>query len=101
MGRGLRCTPTSWSHVPTLIASSTGWEIGLALGIAVVAVAAVIVIVIVLLAIKIARQAETAEQAVNVLREQTVGLGGIPQINDSGVRILHAARSVRKVAVGK
>ena len=84
-----------------LIASSTEWQVGLALGIAVVAVAAVIVIVIVLLAIKIARQAKTAEQAVEVVRAQTAELGGIAQINDSGVRILHAARSLRKVAVGK
>lgn len=84
-----------------LTAASTGWQVGLALGIAVVAVAAVIVIVIVLLALKIARQAETAEQAVEVVREQTAELGGIARINDSGVRILHAARSLRKVAVGK
>jgi hypothetical protein len=85
----------------SLIASSTAWQVGLALGIAVVAVAAVIVIVIVLLAIRIARQARTAEQAVEVVRQQTAELGGIAQINDSGVRILHAARSLRKVAVGK
>lgn len=84
-----------------LTAASTGWQVGLALGIAVVAVAAVIVIVIVLLALKIARQAKTAEQAVEVVREQTAELGGISRINDSGVRILHAARSLRKVAVGK
>jgi hypothetical protein len=84
-----------------MIASSTGWQIGLALGIAVVAVAAVIVIVIVLLAIGIARQAKTAEQAVEVVRKQTAELGGVARINDSGVRILHAARSLRKVAVGK
>ena len=74
---------------------------GLALGIAVVAVAAVIVIVIVLLAIRIAKQAKTAEEAVDVVRQQTAELGGIAQINDSGVRILRAARSLRKVAVGK
>jgi hypothetical protein len=84
-----------------LIASSSGWQIGLALGIAVVAVAAAIVIVIVLLALRIARQAKTAVQAVDVVRAQTTELGGIAQINDSGVRILHAARSLRKVAVGK
>ena len=84
-----------------MIASSTGWQIGIALGIAVIAVAAVIVIVIVLLALKIARQAKTAEQAVEVVRLQTAELGGIARINDSGVRILHAARSLRKVAVGK
>ena len=85
----------------TLTASSTGWQVGLALGSAVVAVTAVIVIVIVLLAIRIARQAKVAEQAVEVVRQQTAELGGIARINDSGVRILHAARSLRKVAVGK
>lgn len=85
----------------TLTASSSGWQVGLALGIAVVVVAAAIVIVIVLLAIKIARQARAAEQAVEVVRRQTAELGGIARINDSGVRILHAARALRKVAVGK
>ena len=101
MGRGLRCTSTARCRVPALIASSTGWQIGIALGIVVIAVAAVIVIVIVLLAARIAKQAKTAEQAVGVVREQTDGLAGIAQINDSGVRILHAARALRKVAVGK
>ena len=85
----------------TLIASSTGWIVGLVLGGAVIAVAAVIVIVIVVLAIRIAKQAKAAEQGVEVVRRQTAELGGIAQINDSGVRILHAARSLRKVAVGK
>jgi hypothetical protein len=84
-----------------MIASSTGWQIGIALGIVVIAVAAVIVIVIVLLALRIARQARTAVQAVEVVRRQTDELPGIARINDSGVRILHAARSLRKVAVGK
>jgi threonine/homoserine/homoserine lactone efflux protein len=87
--------------VLALTATATEWKVGLALGIVVVAVAAVIVIVIVLLALRIARQAKTAEQAVEVVRRQTGELGGIAQINDSGVRILHAARSLRKVAVGK
>jgi hypothetical protein len=87
--------------VLTLMASSTDWQVGLALGIAVVAVAAAIVIVIVLLAIRIAKQAKAAEQAVEVVRQQTAELGGIARINDSGTRILHAARSLRKVAVGK
>ena len=84
-----------------LTASATGWQIGIGLGVAVIAVAAVIVIVIVLLAMRIARQAKVAEGAVEVVRRQTAELGGIAQINDSGVRILHAARSLRKVAVGK
>ena len=86
---------------PVLTASSTGWQIGIALGVVVIAVAAAIVITIVLLAARIAKQAKTAEGAVEVVRQQTVELGGIAQINDSGVRILHAARALRKVAVGK
>lgn len=85
----------------TLIATTTAWRVGIALGIAVVAVAAAIVIVIVLLALRIARQARAAERAVDLVRRQTAELGGIARINDSGVRILHAARSLRKVAVGK
>jgi MFS superfamily sulfate permease-like transporter len=84
-----------------LIASSTGWVFGITVGSVVIAVAAVIVIAIVLLAVRIARQAAVAVQAVEVVRQQTAELPGIGQINDSGVRILHAARSLRKVAVGK
>jgi len=84
-----------------MIATTTEWQVGLVLGIAVVAVAAVIVIMIVLLAIRIAKQAKTAEHAVEIVRQQTAELGGVAQINDSGVRILHSARSLRKVAVGK
>ena len=84
-----------------LTASSTAWQVGLLLGIVVIAVAAAIVITIVLLARKIAEQARTAEQAVEVVRQQTAELAGIGQINDSGVRILHAARALRKAAVGK
>jgi hypothetical protein len=84
-----------------LSVETTEWEVGLAIGLAVVLVAAAIVIVIVLLAQRIAGQARTAEQALEVVRRQTEELGGIARINDSGVRILHAARALRKAAVGK
>lgn len=79
----------------------TGWHVGLALGIAVVVVVAAIVIVIVALALRIAKQARTAVTGVDMVRTQTDQLDGIARINDSGVRILHAARALRKVAVGK
>lgn len=85
----------------TAIGASTGWYVGLALGIVVILVAAAIVIAIVLLARRIAQQARTAVQGVDVVRAQTDSLEGIARINDSGVRILHSARAVRKVAVGK
>ena len=84
-----------------MLASSTQWQVGIVLGVIVVAVAAAIVTTIVVLALRIAKQAKTAEDAVEIVRRQTAELGGIAQINDSGVRILHAARSLRKVAVGK
>ena len=87
--------------MPALIAASTGWTVGLVLGIVGIAVTAVIVITIVALAMRIAKQAKTAERGVEAVRAQTTGLPGIARINDSGVRILHAARALRKVAVGK
>ena len=79
----------------------SGWTVGIALGVVVIAVAAVIVITIVALARRIAGQARTAVEGVEVVRAQTAELGGVARINDSGVRILHSARALRKVAVGK
>jgi hypothetical protein len=84
-----------------VIAASTGWYVGFALGLVVIAVAAAIVITIVALARRIATQARTAVEGVTVVEQQTDELGGIARINDSGVRILHSARALRKVAVGK
>ncbi|HEX4108454.1 MAG TPA: hypothetical protein VHX88_09990 [Solirubrobacteraceae bacterium] len=83
------------------LGASTGWYVGLSLGIVVILVAAAIVIVIVLLALRIAGQARRAVAGVETVRAQTTELGGIARINDSGVRILHSARALRKVAVGK
>ena len=84
-----------------MVLASTEWVVGIALGVVVIAVAAAILITIVALAARIAKQAATAEQAVEVVRAQTDELGGVARINDSGVRILHAARALRKVAVGR
>ena len=84
-----------------LTAASTGWWIGIVLGIVVILVAAAIVITIVTLARRIAAQAQGAVDGVEVVRAQTDELAGIARINDSGVRILHSARALRKVAVGK
>lgn len=80
---------------------STGWTLGLILGVVVILVAAAIVVTIVMLARRIATQARTAVSGVDVVRRQTDGLPGIDRINDSGVRILRSARALRKVAVGK
>ena len=82
-------------------ADTTSWYIGLGLGLIVVVVAVIIVGTILLLANRIAGQAETANDALETLESQTKGLQGIPKINDSGVRILQAARALRKAAVGR
>ena len=87
--------------MPTELAASTGWTVGIILGIVVILVAAAIVITIVALAQRIAGQARTAGEGVGVVKRQTDGLPGVGRINDSGVRILRSARALRKVAVGK
>jgi hypothetical protein len=84
-----------------MVAASGGWTVGLVLGIVVALVAAAIVITIVVLAGRIAAQARGAVAGVETVRAQTEALDGVGQINDSGVRILHAARALRKVAVGR
>ena len=84
-----------------LMSETAQWQLGLALGIVVIAVAAH--------HRDRHRDARAADrragqdsvEAVDVVREQTDALSGIGRINDSGVRILHAARALRKVAVGK
>ena len=81
-------------------ADTTSWYIGLGLGAIVVVVAVIIVATILVLANRIAGQAETASEAVETLRAQTDGLSGVAKVNDSGVRILHSARALRKAAVG-
>jgi uncharacterized membrane protein len=85
----------------TALAATTGWTVGIVLGVVVILIAAAIVITIVALAQRIAKQARTAVQGVEAVRAQTTQLNDIGRINDSGVRILHSARALRKVAVGK
>jgi hypothetical protein len=84
-----------------LMSETAQWQLGIVLGIVVIAVAAAIVIAIVRLAKRVAVQAGASVDAVELVRQQTDALTGIGQINESGVRILHAARALRKVAVGK
>ncbi len=86
----------------SVIGASTGWWIGLVLGIVVIAVAAVIVIAIVMLARRIAGTgARARSRGSRWCARRPTSSPGSRRINDSGVRILHSARAVRKVAVGK
>lgn len=82
-------------------ANITVWYVGFAIGFAVTTIAVVIVMTIMFWASRIARQAHLAREAVEAIRVQSTELNDVPKIVDSGVRILHSARTLRKVAVGK
>jgi hypothetical protein len=85
----------------TAVAALAGWKVGLVLGVVVIVIAAAIVLMIIRYALAISKQASGAVAGLEVLEQQTNSLDGIEQINDSGVRILHSARALRKVAVGR
>jgi hypothetical protein len=83
-------------------ATYTDWYIGLSLSFFVIVVVVVIVATILTLAARIADQANTADIGVEMVRAQTTSLSdGVDIVNDCAVRILHMARALRKVAVGK
>jgi hypothetical protein len=83
-------------------ATYTDWYIGLALAFIVIVVVVIIVAIVLTMAARIADQAESALEGVDKVRAQTTSLAdGVDRVNDSAVRILHMARTLRKVAVGK
>jgi len=85
-----------------LAATYTDWYIGLSLSFIVIVVVVVIVATILALAARIADQAHAADGGVDMVRAQTTSLlDGVDLVNDCAVRILHMARALRKVAVGK
>lgn len=85
-----------------IAATYSDWYIGLALAFITIVVVVMIVAVILTLAARIADQARAADGGVDTVRAQTTSLtDGVDKVNDSAVRILHMARSLRKIAVGK
>ncbi|MCA1684015.1 MAG: hypothetical protein LC708_02665 [Actinobacteria bacterium] len=85
-----------------LAATYTDWYIGFSLAFIVIVVVVIIVSTILTLAARIADQAREAAAGVDTIRAQTTSLDkGVELVNDCAVRILHMARSLRKVAVGK
>ena len=85
-----------------MAATYTDWYIGMGLAFFVIVVVVIIVSVILTLASRIADQAAEAYAGVDTDRAQSTSLAdGVDRVNDSAVRILHMARALRKVAVGK
>src|SRR4051794_28450218 len=70
-------------EVVAALGASTGWYVGLGLGVVVILVAALIVVIIVSLAGRIAGQAAGAVDGVDKVGAQTDALAGIARINDS------------------
>lgn len=86
----------------TLAATYTDWYIGFGLSFVVIVIVVIIVSFILTLASRIADQAQEAAAGADMIRAQTTSLDkGVELVNDCAVRILHMARSLRKVAVGK
>ena len=86
----------------TLIATYSAWYVGFAAAFGIIVVVVIIVAIILTMAARIADQAAQADAGVDVVRSQTTSLEhGVDKVNDSAVRILHMARTLRKVAVGK
>lgn len=85
-----------------IAATYSDWYIGMGLAFIVIVVVVIIVSIILTMAARIADQAQQADAGVDVVRAQSVSLSdGVDRVNDSAVRILHMARALRKVAVGK
>jgi len=85
-----------------IAATYSDWYIGMGLAFFVIVVVVIIVSIILTMAARIADQAQQADAGVDTVRAQSVSLSdGVDRVNDSAVRILHMARALRKVAVGK
>lgn len=85
-----------------IAATYSDWYIGLSVSFIVIVVVVVVVAVILTSATRIGDQAREAAAGVDTVRAQTTSLKtGVAQVNESAVRILHMARTLRKVAVGK
>jgi hypothetical protein len=83
-------------------ATYTDWYIGLGLSFFIIVVVVIIVSIILTMAARIADQAAAADAGVDTVRAQSTSLSdGVDRVNDSAVRILHMARALRKIAVGK
>ncbi len=83
-------------------ATYSDWYIGMGLSFFIIVVVVIIVAIILTMAARIADQAAEAEAGVDVVRAQSTSLSdGVDRVNDSAVRILHMARALRKIAVGK
>ncbi len=85
-----------------MAATYTDWYIGMGLAFLIIVIVVIIVSVILTMAARIADQAAEADAGVDTVRAQSTSLSdGVDRVNDSAVRILHMARALRKVAVGK
>ena len=84
----------------SVVASTTGWYIGLGIGFAVVVVVVIFVALILMFAHRIADQAAIGMEPMNQARENTQAVWKIQDINRSTTGIWKAAETARKVLGG-
>jgi uncharacterized membrane protein len=80
--------------------TSVGWWIGLVGVFLVVVVVVMVVAALLMLAARIADAAQTAAEALPLVRDQTDALRDVDAINTSAISILRSARAARKALTG-
>jgi len=78
-----------------VLADYFAWYLGLSLGFAAVALVVLVVAVILTVAARIAHHAQELGPTLEMVREYTDELPAVPQIHDSAIAILAAARTTR------
>lgn len=76
---------------------TTGWVVGIALGVVVVLVVVVLVVTLIAAASRIHAQAQQAIDTLQKVRGSTDPLHGVDQVNDAAVGILVGAQAAREM----
>jgi len=75
---------------------TTGWIVGIALGVLVVLVVVVLVVTLIMAASRIHAEAKQATETLQKVRGTTQPLHGVDQVNNAAVGILKGARAARE-----
>jgi hypothetical protein len=75
---------------------TTGWVVGIALGVVVVLVVVVLLVTLITAASRIHAEAEQAIDTLQTIRGSTASLHGVDQLNNSAVGILQGAQAARE-----
>lgn len=75
---------------------TTGWIVGIALGVVVVLVVVILLVTLITAATRIHAEAQQAIDTLQKVRGSTAALHGVDQVNNSAVGILRGAEAARE-----